>query len=115
LRHAYVCVYTPDMSRLEQLKKLLSIAPNDPMSHYGLGLEYINLEQFDDAAAAFARAVEVDAKYSAAYYHKARAEIHAGRADDARRTLTAGIAVAKAAGDWHTQGEMQQLLDSIES
>src|SRR5688572_27230115 len=102
------------MSRLEQLKKLVTLAPNDPMSHYGLGLEYINLEQWDESAAAFAKAIDVDAKYSAAYYHKARAEIRAGREADARQTLSNGIAVAKAAGDWHTQGEMQQLLDSIE-
>ena len=103
------------MSRLEQLRKLLAIAPNDPMSHYGLGLEYINLEQWDDAATAFSKAIEVDAKYSAAYYHRARAEIHARRPEAARATLNAGIAVAKSAGDWHTQGEMQQLLDSIET
>jgi Tfp pilus assembly protein PilF len=102
------------MSRLEQLRKLLAIAPNDPMSHYGLGLEYINLEQWDDAAAAFSRAIAVDPKYSAAYYHQARALIHSGKPDAARETLNAGIVVAKAAGDWHTQGEMQQLLDSIE-
>ena len=102
------------MSRLEQLKKLIAIAPNDPMSHYGLGLEYINLESWSDADAAFSKAIEVDPNYSAAYYHRARAQIHAGQSDAARATLTSGMAVAKAAGDWHTQGEMQQLLDSIE-
>lgn len=102
------------MTRLEQLQRLISIAPNDPMSHYGLGLEFINLKRWDDAVAAFHKATEVDAKYSAAYYHKARAEIGAGRSDDARGTLTLGITVAKSAGDWHTQSEMTELLESIE-
>lgn len=102
------------MTRLEQLQKLITIEPNDPISHYGLGLEFINLKRWDEAVGAFQKATEVDAKYSAAYYHKARAEIGAARPDDARRTLTAGIAVAKSAGDWHTQSEMTELLESIE-
>ncbi len=101
------------MTRLEQLRKLVEIAGDDPMSHYGLGLEHVNLEQWEEAAAAFAKAIEVDAKYSAAYYHKARSEIALGRAADARATLKAGMEIAHAAGDWHTQGEMQALLDSI--
>lgn len=102
------------MTRLEQLQKLILIAPNDPMSHYGLGLEFINLARWEDAVAAFRKAVEVDAKYSAAYYHKARAEIGAGNPEAARATLNAGLAAAKAAGDWHTQNEMSELLESIE-
>lgn len=84
------------------------------MSHYGLGLEYINLESWAEADAAFGKAIEVDPKYSAAYYHRGRAQIRGGQMDAARATLTTGMAVAKAAGDWHTQGEMQQLLDAIE-
>lgn len=102
------------MTRLEQLQKLVAIAPTDPMSHYGVGLEYINLQQWDDASAAFQEAIDADAKYSAAYYHKARALINGGKHDAARETLTSGIAVAKSAGDWHTQGEMQSLLETIE-
>ena len=101
------------MSRLDQLQKLVSIAPNDPMSHYGLGLEFINLAQWENAVSAFGQAIAVDAKYSAAYYHKARAEISAGRHEDARRTLAAGMDTAKAVGDWHTEGEMRELLETI--
>lgn len=101
------------MSRLEQLQKLIRIAPNDPMGHYGLGIEFIKLERWDDAVQAFDGAIAVDGKYSAAFYHKARAQISAGRDAEARETLKAGVAVATAAGDWHTQGEMNALLDTI--
>lgn len=101
------------MSRLEQLQKLIALAPNDPMSHYGLGLEYMNLQRWGDAVDAFGKAVEVDAKYSAAYYHKARALLADGRNDEARATLNAGTLVARAAGDWHTEGEMKELLGTI--
>lgn len=101
------------MSRLERLVKLTSLAPSDPMTHYGLALEYINLERWDDAVAGFDKAIAVDAKYSAAYYHKARALISAGREAEARATLEAGVDVADSAGDWHTKGEMSALLETL--
>ncbi|MBI5866441.1 MAG: tetratricopeptide repeat protein [Planctomycetes bacterium] len=101
------------MTRLEQLLRLVALEPNDPLSHYSLGIEYINLEEWDHAVSAFDRAIASDAKYSAAYYHKARAQIHAGKHDAARQTIASGLAVARAAGDWHTQNEMTTLLESI--
>lgn len=101
------------MSRLEQLRKLAELEPNDPMSHYGVGLECINLAEWHEATVAFAKALAVDETYSAAYYHKARAEIAAGRGDDARHTLEAGIACAVAAADRHTESEMRELLVSL--
>src|ERR1043165_6306161 len=101
------------MSRLDQLKKLLQIAPNDPMSHYGLGLKFITLQNWPEAAAAFDAAIQVDPNYSAAYYHKARALIAAGDGPAARATLDAGLKAAEAAGDWHTMGEMRELMETI--
>lgn len=103
------------MTRVEQLKKLIELDPRDPMSHYGLGLEYVNLQEWDNAIAAFGQAIAADANYSSAYYHKARAEIGGGRHADAKTTLTKGMEIAQAAGDWHTQGEMRELLESVEN
>jgi tetratricopeptide (TPR) repeat protein len=100
--------------RLEQLRKLVAIAPNDPMSHYGVGLELVNLQRWGEAAESFGRAIEADAKYSAAYYHKGRAEIEAGQAGAARATLTRGMEVARGGGDWKTEGEMRELLATLE-
>jgi tetratricopeptide (TPR) repeat protein len=102
------------MSRLEQLRKLVQLAPDDPLSHYGLGLEYLNLQQWDDADRAFQQTLVVDPRYSAAHYHRARAQIGAGRLDDARRTLQAGMQCAREAGDRHAEGEMSELLATLE-
>lgn len=101
------------MSRLEALKKLAEASPGDPLAHYAVGLEYLNQEHYEEAVTAFARALEVDAEYSAAYYHKARAEIRAGRKEAARQTLARGVEVARGAGDMKTVREMQELLDTI--
>jgi tetratricopeptide (TPR) repeat protein len=102
------------MSRLEQLRKLARLQPDDPMPHYGLGLEHLNLQQWEDASAAFAQAIAVDPKYSAAYYHKARAEIGASNVGAARETLRVGMETARSVGDWHTESEMRELLGTIE-
>lgn len=102
------------MTRLEKLRKLVEIDPSDPLAHYGVGLECLNQSLLSEAVDAFDAAIRANASYSAAYYHKARAQIAAERSDDARATLSAGMGVAKAAGDWHTQSEMQALLETIE-
>lgn len=102
------------MTRLEQLTKLVRVAPDDPLSHYGLALEYINQGAWADAITSFGRVLELNPNYSAAYYHRARCEIQVGRTDEARGTLTKGMASAQAAGDWKTRNEMQELLDTLE-
>lgn len=99
--------------RLEQLKQVAAIDPNDPIGHYAVALELCNREQWADAVAHFSKAIEVDANYSAAYYHRARAEIRAGRGDDARETLRTGMQVAMTQGDLKTHNEMKELLDTI--
>jgi cytochrome c-type biogenesis protein CcmH/NrfG len=98
---------------LEQLQRLVAASPDDPLTHYVLGLEYANLERWEDAVAAHAEALRVEPKYSAAYYHKARAEIKAGRGAVARETLLLGIEVAGSVGDEKTVKEMKLLLDTI--
>ena len=73
----------------------------------------MNQQAWDEAIAAFDGAIQRNASYSVAYYHKARAQIAAGYNDAARATLAAGMTAARNAGDWHAQSEMQDLLDSI--
>jgi len=101
------------MSRLEQLLKLAQMAPDDPLSHYAIGLEYFNLERWDNAIAAFEKTLEIDRKYMAAYYHKARSEIRADKREAAKSTLGAGMECARAAGDLKTEREMRELLETI--
>jgi tetratricopeptide (TPR) repeat protein len=101
------------MSRLEQLLKLAEMAPDDPLAHYAIGLEHFNLEQWDQAVAAFEKTLEIDRKYTAAYYHKARSEIRADQREAAKATLAAGMACARGAGDMKTEREMRELLETI--
>lgn len=101
------------MTRLEQLQKLAAVQPNDPLAQYGVGLECLELGRCAEAVAAFERVLVLDPQYSAAYFQKARAEIRLGRRDTARTTLTAGMAVAHAKGDRHTESEMGKVLETL--
>jgi tetratricopeptide (TPR) repeat protein len=101
------------MSRLEQLRRLAAAQPGDPFTHYGVGLEYMQLERWDDALAAFEQTLSIDPQYSAAYFQKARTELKLGRRAEAAETLKAGMAVAAARGETHTVSKMQEMLESL--
>jgi tetratricopeptide (TPR) repeat protein len=101
------------MTRLEQLLKLAEAAPDDPLAHYAIGLEYFNLEQWDHAVEAFEKTLKIDRTYTAAYYHKARSEIRADKREAAKTTLAAGRECARAHGDMKTEREMRELLETI--
>lgn len=101
------------MSRLDQLRKLAEAQPDDPFAHYAVGLEYAEQSQWAAAQAAFARALEINADYTAAYMQRARAEIKLGRREDAGATLRAGLAVAGRLGDQHAVDELTKMLEAI--
>ncbi len=101
------------MSRLDKLRKLVAAQPNDPFAHYGLGLEQVQRAEYPDAVATFARVLELDPHYVAAYMQKARAELATQQRDTARQTLEAGILAARGAGEGHAADEMQKLLETL--
>jgi len=101
------------MTRLEQLQKLAAVQSNDPLAHYGVGLEYLELGRCEEAVASFERVLALDRQYSAAYFQKARAEVRLGRRDAAKGTLAAGMSVAHAKGDKHTESEMGKMLETL--
>lgn len=103
------------MSRLEKLLKLAAAEPNDEFVQYGVGLEYMQLEQWEPALRYFDRAVEIKPDYIAGYYQKSRAELKLGRRDAARATLTRGIVAAKVQNQAHAASEMQKMLEALES
>ena len=47
-------------TRLEQLQKLAALEPDDPMSHYAIGLELVNQERWVEAIAAFDQAMTAE-------------------------------------------------------
>ncbi len=101
------------MSRLEKLKKLAAAQPDDPFVHYGVGLEHMELKQWEEALAAFERTLALDSRYHTAHLQKARTEIKLGRRAAARETLIVGVAAAQAAGEQHAAAEMSKMLEAL--
>lgn len=103
----------PTSPRLEQLRRLAAASPDDPLTHYGLALEYMGLERWDEAIAAFDETLRIDARYVAAYFQKARAQLRQGRRGEAAATLGAGITAAEAKGDAHAAAEMRKMREAL--
>ncbi|MEW6250362.1 MAG: tetratricopeptide repeat protein [Planctomycetota bacterium] len=101
------------MSRLDQLRQLAAAQPDDPFTHYGVALECMNLEFWDDARAALDRALALDPHYIAAHMQKARVELRTGQRAAAAACLQAGIAAAQARADRHAAEEMTKMLEAL--
>ena len=102
------------MSRLDQLRKLAQAQPDDPFAHYGVGLECMQLERWDEALVAFNLALAADANYITAFYQKALAEVKLGQRSTAAETLRTGMPIAAQAGEKHAVAEMRKMLETLE-
>ena len=98
------------MSIIDNLNSMLEKGQDNPLLRYSLGNEYFKAGKWEAAIEHLARAVEMDAGYSAAWkiYGKALAE--AGRHADAADVLERGIDVAEQKGDVQAAKEMRVFL-----
>lgn len=101
-------------SRIDAFKGLLEEQPDEAMIWYGLANEYIKLESWEEAKDALQNVIRCNTDYTAAYQMLGSALIHLGKADEARRVWTEGIAVATRTGAWNARGHMEKLLAQAE-
>jgi len=101
------------MSRLEKLQQLAATQPDDPLTHYAIGLELLTLDRAAEARDAFNRVLSLDGRYTPAFMQRARAELRLGLRDAAAETLADGIAAAQAAGDRHAADEMRKMREAL--
>lgn len=101
------------MSRTVRLQELLENNPDDVFLNFGLAMELLKEDRKEEAIAQFDRVLDLDPNYVSAYIQKGNALIRLGRKDQAKETLAAGIAAAKAAGDTHTADQTQRVFDSL--
>ena len=101
------------MNRIEILKGFLKDNPNDSFLRYALALEYIKLEQNDEAVREFEAVRNTDPEYVATYYQLGQLYQKLGQKHDAEKTFRTGITVATKAGDEHTRSELEAALDGL--
>jgi len=80
--------------RIEPLKKVLAIDPNDEVAWFGLGKAYMDDGNFDEAASALRQCIAVKPTYSAAYYALAQSLLKLGRIDECKAISATGIDVS---------------------
>jgi tetratricopeptide (TPR) repeat protein len=82
----------------------------DSFAFYGLGMEYRKEGRVDDAVATFTKLKDKDPAYVPLYLMAGQTLIDAGRSDEARSWLEAGIEVARQKADSHALGELESAL-----
>ncbi len=100
-------------TRIEQLEKILALDPNDPMTHFGLGKAYGDEQQWEQAAAAYRRAIVLKPDYTAAYQGLGDVLSALGRTDELRKILEEGIAVGTKNGDHIPTEKMKARLHRL--
>jgi predicted Zn-dependent protease len=103
------------MDRIAALNEILTEHPKDAFARYGLAMEYSNQGDFDRALAEFSILLENNPDYTAGYFMAAQTLVRAGRAEDAKKMLTAGIASARRTGNLHAQSEMEGMMNELEA
>lgn len=101
------------MARIDLLKEFLRENANDSFSRYALALEYVKLNQLEDARREFETVRDKDPDYLATYYQLGQLYLKMSLRHDAEKTFRTGITVATKQKDEHTQSELESALESI--
>jgi predicted Zn-dependent protease len=102
-----------EMSRVEMLMQFLKENPNDSFARYGLAMEYSKSGDSERAMQEFAKLLETSPDYTAGYFMAAQTLAKSGKTEEARKTLTDGIACAARTGNAHAKSEMQAMLEEL--
>jgi thioredoxin-like negative regulator of GroEL len=93
------------------LEQSLAEDPTDLFLRYGLAVQCLREGDTEEGRERLiALIAEHPDSQVAAYQQLGQSYIDTGTIEEAGKVLRAGIAKAKAAGDWHAAAEMEQLL-----
>ena len=99
--------------RIEPLKRVLAIDPNDEVAWFGLGKAYMEDANFEEAVTALQQCVTVKPTYSAAYFAWAQSLQKLGRHDECRSVCATGIDVSTKNGDAMVTKNLELLKSSL--
>lgn len=104
------CVPNP---RIEPLKKVLAIDPNDEVAWFGLGKAYMDDGNWDAAVESLESCIRVKPAYSAAYLALAQSLQKLAQLDRCREICRQGIEVSTKNGDAMVTKNLEALLQTI--
>ncbi len=101
------------MDKIGMLSGILEQNPKDAFARYGLAMAYAAEGKMDEALREFATTIEYNPDYVPAYQMAAQTLMKAGRMDEARARLQAGLAACERTGNAHAASEMQGMVEEL--
>jgi len=101
------------MDKVAMLTEILKQNPGDAFARYGLAMAYAAAGDTETALREFAETLERSPDYVPAYQMSAQELLKAGRSEEAKARLLAGLAACERTGNAHAAGEMGAMLDEI--
>lgn len=101
------------MDKIAMLTEILKQNPADSFARYGLAMAYAAKGKSEEALQQFAETIERNPDYVPAYQMSAQQLMKAGRNDEARTQLKAGLAASERTGNTHAASEMGAMLDEL--
>lgn len=110
-----ICIHLyPVMeNRIPRIQNLIQQTPEDCFLWHALGLEFIKLNDLDNALNAFEKVLALDANYIGTYYHLAKLLELRKEVDRAIAVYEEGIQRAILLKDQHARNELQMALDDL--
>ncbi len=99
--------------KIEPLKRVLAMEPDDDVAWFGLGKAYMDDANFEEAAKALRQCITVKPTYSAAYYALAQSLLKLQRFDECRQVSDQGIDVSAKNGDAMVTKNLELLKSTL--
>lgn len=99
--------------RIEPLKRVLALEPDDDVAWFGLGKAYMDDRNWAEAAEALERCIAVKPTYSAAYFALAESLKTLNRLDRCREVCATGIDVSRKNGDAMVTKNLELLVSTL--
>ena len=99
--------------RIEQLKKLVQMDPNDEVALFGLGKFLMEEGSFAEAADYLEMCIKAKPTYSAAYLALVESLLKINKTDRARDVCAQGHAVSLKSGDMQVTKKLEAIQQSL--
>ena len=101
------------MTRIDRIKEMLAANPGDSFLQHALALEYIKIEEDEQARRLFENLLQDDESYVGSYYHLAKLLERNDKMEEAKQVYEKGMLKAKESGDMHTYNELRTAYDDL--
>ena len=101
------------MNRIDHLIEFLKATPNDSFLQHALALEYIKLNDEENAKMLFENILKNEPEYVGSYYHLGKLLERINDLDTAKSVYETGMRQAKLSKDNHSYNELQGALEDI--